>query len=144
MQKAAGILPFFDDGKLVLLGQEFRKRNNSYYWMEFGGKLEPNETLAQTAHREFNEETAQSFHITLEQVELADQKGYFVDHFNEKTGVYYRMYCLNINGDKPSIDTIYRNSKGKSDVGKIAWQYFETSKVLKNQNGIFSESDVPL
>lgn len=48
-QVAAGVLPLFDNGKTVLLGREYRKRYNSYAWMEFGGKHEAGETLAETA-----------------------------------------------------------------------------------------------
>lgn len=59
---AAGILPFFDYGRTILLGEETRKIGDNYedVWMEFGGKLEPGETLAQAAYRECDEETARS------------------------------------------------------------------------------------
>ena len=46
---AAGILPFFSDGRLVLLGLEFRDRYSEYFYMEFGGKRERKEKLSQTA-----------------------------------------------------------------------------------------------
>ena len=42
---AAGILPFFDNGRTILLGKEFRKNYNSYSWMEFGGKKDDDESL---------------------------------------------------------------------------------------------------
>jgi 8-oxo-dGTP pyrophosphatase MutT (NUDIX family) len=43
---AAGVLPFFDEGRTILLGQEYRKNFDAYYWMEFGGKQEPGQSLA--------------------------------------------------------------------------------------------------
>lgn len=42
-------LSFFDDGKTILLGKEFRKRYNTFAWMEFGDKHEDGETLEKTA-----------------------------------------------------------------------------------------------
>ena len=41
-KKAAGVLPFFDNCKTVLLGKEFRDRYNDDFWMGVGGKNERN------------------------------------------------------------------------------------------------------
>jgi len=147
-QLAAGILPFFDNGKIILLGKEYRKRNNDYFWMEFGGKQEKNETLAETACRETNEETAQTLNITLQQVQLAEQNGHYVDHYNEKTNVFYRMYCLKFE-EKPLLESFTENAlgkalEGKDDVGKINWDYFNTNDVLYHSNGILPNTNVKL
>ena len=141
---AAGILPFFDNGRTILLGQEYRKRDNSYAWMEFGGKQEENETLAETACREANEETAQVLGCTLQQVELAEQAGHYVDHYNEKTNISYRMYCIKFEGEKPLPETFRKDAKGKEHVEKIDWCYFDTFDVINNQNGILPNTEVQL
>ena len=147
-QLAAGILPFFDNGKIILLGKEYRKRNSDYFWMEFGGKQEKNETLAEAACRETNEETAQTLNITLQQVQLAEQNGHYVDHYNKKTNVFYRMYCLKFE-EKPLLESFTENAlgkalEGKDDVGKINWDYFNTNDVLYHSNGILPNTNVKL
>ena len=134
----------FKDGKIILLGQEFRERTNSYAWMEFGGKLEQGETLAETAFRETNEETAQTLSITLKQVQLAEQNNHYVDHYNEKTNMFYRMYCVKIKGDLPLLETFRENAKHNNDVEKTDWQYFATSDVVFNKNGRLPGTDAKL
>ncbi len=148
---AAGVLPFFDDGRTVLLGKEYRERYKSFAWMEFGGNKEQNETLAQTAHREANEETAQTLErfITLAHVEEAEANGHYVDHLNPATGVFYRMYCLKIQAEKPSIEAFHDNVKklsNNTDVNKSDWQYFETDVIMDihNHNGNLPGTDAPL
>lgn len=132
---AAGILPFSSNGKLILLGQEYRKNYDAYYWMEFGGKQEPGQTLAQTAWREALEETAGTLTITLEQVEEAERKGHYIDNYNERSGVYYRMYCVKMN-EIPDPEIIKANAPGKKDVEKINWQYFNAEDVIYNVDGV--------
>lgn len=127
---AAGILPLFDGGKTVLLGKEYRERYNDYFWMEFGGKKELGETLAQTAHREFLEETAETIPLPFSVVESADVKGLFVDFYNEKTNFFYRMYCVLVEGEKPDPSTFLENAKGKSDVEMEEYRYFPISELL--------------
>lgn len=143
-QLAAGVLPFFDNGRTILLGQEYRKRDSSYAWMEFGGKQEKNETLAETACREANEETAQTLRITLQQVQLAEQDVHYVDHYNEKTNIFYRMYCLKFEGEKPILETFRENAKGNEHVEKIEWHYFDTFDFVNNRNGILPETEVQI
>jgi 8-oxo-dGTP pyrophosphatase MutT (NUDIX family) len=140
----AGILPFFDNGKMVLLGKEFRKRNESYSWMEFGGKKENEETLAETACREANEETAQTIGITLEQVLIAEKDGHYIDYHNDKTNTFYRMYCIKIEGEKADIETFNINAKNFKNVGKIEWQYFNSSDVIYNKDGNLPGTEVKL
>jgi 8-oxo-dGTP pyrophosphatase MutT (NUDIX family) len=140
---AAGVLPFFDDGKTILLGQEFRERYSSYAWMEFGGKQEENETLAETAWREGNEETAETLNISLHQVQKAEKDGHYVDHLNEKTGIFYRMYCLKFE-EKPLPEVFRENAKGNDHVDKIDWQYFNASDVIWNQDGSLPGTEVNL
>lgn len=132
---AAGILPFFDGWKIILLGREFRERTNSYCWMEFGGKLEEGETLAETACREANEETAGTLGVTLEQVQLAEQNGHYVDHYNDKTNMFYRMYCVKFEGEKPALDSFKENAKHSNDVEKDEWGYFAASDVVYSEDG---------
>jgi 8-oxo-dGTP pyrophosphatase MutT (NUDIX family) len=133
-QMAAGILPFFDNGNTILLGQEFRERYNSYAWMEFGGKQKKNESLVEAAWREGNEETAETLQITLQQVQQAEEDGRYVDHYNDKTGIFYRMYCLKFE-EKPLPEVFRENAKGKNKVDKVDWQYFNASDVIWNQDG---------
>ena len=134
-----------------MLGKEFRGRYKSFAWMEFGGNKEQNETLAQTAHREANEETAQTLErfITLAHVEQAEVDGHYVDHLNPATGVFYRMYCLKIHAEKPSIEAFHENVKklsNNADVNKSDWQYFNTSVVMDihSQEGNLPGTDAPL
>lgn len=134
-QVAAGVLPFFNSGKTVLLGREFRERYNLHCWMEFGGKREDNESLAETACREANEETAQSLSITLQQVQQAEQKGHYLDHYNEKTGVFYRMYCLLLGGYQVSPAVFQENAQHNENVEKMGWQYFPARDVIYSPDG---------
>jgi 8-oxo-dGTP pyrophosphatase MutT (NUDIX family) len=140
---AAGVLPFFHNGQSILLGKEYRKRYNSYAWMEFGGKREGNETLAETACREANEETAGTLHITLEQVQLAEKNGRYVDYHNPKTDVFYRMYCLDFDS-APDIEVFQTNAVGKSHVEMVEWRYFAAKDVLENENGVLPNTDVKI
>jgi 8-oxo-dGTP pyrophosphatase MutT (NUDIX family) len=63
---AAGIVPYItiENKKYFLVGLE--KSNN--YWSGFVGKSEKNETIQETALREFNEETACIFQEDLEDI----------------------------------------------------------------------------
>ena len=131
---AAGILLFFDNNKTVLLGREFRKRYNTYAWMEFGGKHENGETLAETACREANEETAETLGITLDQVLEAEKKEMYVDYHNPKTDVFYRMYLVSI-AHKPSLQSFADNAVGKSHVEMVEWRYFNIIDVFSSIHG---------
>lgn len=159
-QYAAGVLPFFysfsgyfsdknatkDCEKIeILLGLEYRERYNTHAWMEFGGGREVKkngelETLAETACREFNEETAYAFNLSLEQVEVAERFGHYVDLLNEKTGVFYRMYCVKFYSSvfiedikaKMSDESIYDH------VEKIDWKYFDAKDVIFSEDGTLS------
>lgn len=92
---AAGVLPYsISEGRLLfLLGKEERRTANggtTYVWQDFGGAREGGETEAETAAREFAEETfglffdcAMSEHSMCESAKvmkscLEDQKGVFV------------------------------------------------------------------
>jgi len=130
---ATGILPFFDDGT-VLLGKEYRARYASYSWLEFGGKQELNETLAQAAYRETIEETAGTLKITLEDVIHAEKNGHYIDHINPETKVFYRMYFIVVHGEKPLVEMFHLNAgklenAKKSDIGKVDWRYFDAFAV---------------
>lgn len=140
---AAGLLLFFDGGRTVLLGKEFREKYSSHYWMEFGGNKEGNESPAETACREANEETAGVLDISVEQVREAEQGDRFVDYYNEKTGFFYRMYCV-ILDKKPAIEEFHHNAIGKRDVEKIDWCYFPTKDVIYNEEGSLPDTDVKL
>jgi 8-oxo-dGTP pyrophosphatase MutT (NUDIX family) len=137
----AGVLPFFKEWTIILLGQEFRQNIEKSYWMEFGGKPEGDETLAETAFREFREETAQTVNITLDQIKYAEQTGHYVDHYNNKTNFAYRMYCVKINDDMPDIETFKENAKHCENVNKLDWKYFVTSDVVFSENGSLPETD---
>lgn len=141
---AAGVLPLFDGGKTVLLGKEYRKRYDSYAWMEFGGKHEKDETVAQTACRECNEETADTLGITLQQVQEAEELGQFIDYHNPKTDVFYRMYFLYLTQSKPDTELFKINSVGKSNVEMVEYKYFRTEDVLNNVDGVLPDTDVKL
>jgi len=139
---AAGVLPFFDDGSTILLGLEYRKVYNTYTWMEFGGKKEGDESLAETACREANEETAGTLGLTLEQVLQAERAEHYVDYYNEKSGVFYRMYCVRV-GTKPTLAQFEENAKQRNNehVEKISWAYFKAFDVIYNKNGILPGTD---
>lgn len=141
---AAGILPFFDDGKTVLLGKEYRSNKNIYAWMEFGGKKENNETLAETACRETNEETGFTLRVTTEQVLYAERNGHYIEYYNEKSNTFYRMYCVIFDVEKPTIETFEKNSLNKDYVEKVAWQYFKAKDVIYNQDGNLPRTTVKL
>jgi len=144
---AAGVLPLFKTktGKIhVLLGKEYRKRYDNYSWLEFGGKHESNETLAETACREANEETAGTLGITLEQVEEAETLGQFIDYYNPKTDVFYRMYFVYLTQAKPEPVLFRSNAIGKSNVEMIEWKYFNLDDVLNNVDGVLPDTDVKL
>jgi len=143
-QLAAGILPFFDNGKTILLGQEYRKRDNSYSWMEFGGKLENGETLAETACREANEETGGTLGVTIDQVLASEQNGHYIDRYNEKSNVFYRMYCVLFEGEMITPESFKLNSEGKKHVGKVDWQYFDSKNVIYNLDGKLPGTEIPL
>ena len=141
---AAGVLPLFDNGKTVLLGREYRKRYDGYFWMEFGGKHEVGETLAETACREANEETAQTLGITLTQVQEAEQLNQYVEYYNPKTSVFYRTYYVYLDQPKPCPKTFEENAIGKSHVEMVEWRYFNTTDVLNNKDGTLEGTDVKL
>jgi len=132
---ASGVLPLFDGGKTVLLGKEYRERYNNYYWLEFGGKLEKGETLAETACREANEETSNTLNITLEQVKEAEEFGQFIDYHNPKTDVFYRMYFVYLTMRKPDPEVFRSNSVGSKDVEMVEWKYFDIDDVLNSEDG---------
>ena len=78
MNCASGIIPFFDDGKTVLLGRDTRIEQG---WKGFGGKVLNGETLAETAWREGNRETCYVLNITLKRVQEAEKLGYYKDYY---------------------------------------------------------------
>jgi 8-oxo-dGTP pyrophosphatase MutT (NUDIX family) len=127
---AAGILPFFNNWSTVLLGREYRERTNGYYWMEFGGKVEKGETLAQTAAREACEETSWQLRVPIEELEQAEKDGHYVDHYNDKTNMFYRMYCINIEGDLLDLQTFRDNVDPSVKVEKVDWKYFPSRDVI--------------
>lgn len=121
---AAGILPFYDNGKTILLGKEYRKAYGVYNWMEFCGKQELGESLAETAHREAMEESAGMLDITINDVLNAESNGHYIDHFNEKSGVFCRMYCVKVLSDKFDVNDFCLHAEGKKDVEKVALRFF--------------------
>lgn len=140
----AGVLPFFDRNNMILLGSEYRKRQDSCFWMEFGGKQEKGETLAETAWREANEETADLLQITLEQVLAAERKGYYIDHYNEKTDTFYRMYCIQLSIAPPAPEAFTAAAVGKSNVEKTEWRYFSSQSVIYNFGGVLPGTEITL
>lgn len=131
---ASGVLPFFDNGKTVLLGKEYRKTCNESVWMEFGGKPELSETPAETACREANEETAWSLNLRLDQVEEAEKNGHYVDYLNPGTGTFYRMYCVFLD-EKIDLSVFHENKKRNSEhVEKDDWGYFSTEDVIYGES----------
>ena len=139
-KKAAGILPFFDNGKTVLLGKEFRDRYNAFFWMCFGGKNEEGETLVQTAVRETSEETAFTLNASLEQVQEAEEKGHFVDFYNKSTNFFYRMYCIKFE-NKIDLDVTIEQAKLNNDhVEKVGWNYFNALDVIFSEDGSIPET----
>lgn len=130
MSKCAGIFPVFDNGKTVLLGKEYRERYDAMLWMSFGGKQDPNESLAETACREFNEETAFVFRLDVQRVIDAENLGHYIDYLNPKTGVFYRMYIVSFS-EKPDISEFLKSRQFYPEfVEKIEWKYFRTRDVI--------------
>lgn len=125
----------------MLLGLEYRRRYNTHYWTGFGGKKEGDETLAETACREANEETAGVLGVTISQIMDAESNGHYIEHLNTSTNTFYRMYCLRVSGDGP-VPTLFKESAiGKDHVEKIEWKYFATSDVVNNVEGILPGTD---
>lgn len=139
---AAGVLPFFDDGKTILLGREFRKlpAGDNHFWSEFGGKVEKGETLAEAACREFNEETAYTLNLPLSKVLEAEDAGRYIEYYNEKSGFFYRMYCVTID-TKPAVDDYEANRHTSTEVGKLCWRYFPASAVVYSDNGTLPDTE---
>lgn len=139
---AAGILPFFDGGKLILLGLEKRKDGESY-WMEFGGKQEKGETLAEAACREASEETGEVLKVDLSQALSVEEKNSHVDYYNPKSGVFYRMYPITFE-HLIDPDLFREQSKGKDHVEKVDWRYFKTEDVLHHKDGVLPGTEYKL
>lgn len=143
----AGVLPFFDDGT-VLLGRE--PRHGGHVWSDFGGKPDKNESLARAAFREFKEETA---HYTFSKITLAQvQNAPYVDLITG-AGFSYRTYLLRIHGPKPTIQSIHKNAVAakkklgnKAHVEKNDWKYFNAQVIMNahNQNGNLPGTNEPL
>ena len=135
----AGVLPIFDDGT-VLVGKE--PRSQGYAWSDFGGKQDPNESLPQTAFREFKEETG---HYSFPKISLNQIiKASYVDHHHQVGS--YRLYFVRIHGKKPSLHEINKNAKKakkklghKAHVEKVEWKYVNAQQLLNaaHQNGKF-------
>jgi 8-oxo-dGTP pyrophosphatase MutT (NUDIX family) len=139
--KSAGILPLFNGEKQVLLGLEYRKRYDDYYWMEFGGKNEEGESLAETAFRETCEETAYSLGITLERVLKAEERQEFIDFLNPDTEMFFRMYLIYVDQIIP-IETIRENGKKYPDhLEKVDWCYFNYRDVIYSDDGKLPGTD---
>jgi hypothetical protein len=148
----AGVLLFFDDGT-TLLGREMRPQGR--VWSDLGGKQDPRETLAQTATREGNEESAGSFknQLTLARVQQAEANGDFADHIHPATGNSYREYFVWLHGPKPSIQAIHKNAAllkkrlgHKAHVEKDDWRYFPAQLIMNghNLNGNLPGTNEPL
>ena len=75
------------------------------------------ETLAETAYRESQEETAWMLDTTLNLIKKAEEKGHYVDFYNEKTNFFYRMYCVKMI-QKVDIEDIRVNAKEKDGTGR--------------------------
>lgn len=142
-KKAAGVLPFFNNGTGfdVLLGKEYRERFNAYRWLEFGGKSDIKEsgeleTLAETAVREANEETAGFLGVTLEKVLTAESRGEFIDYYNEKTNIFYRMYCIKFE-NKIDLENIQKQVQRTTleNVEMVDWKYFNADNVIFSEDG---------
>lgn len=129
MTISAGILPLFDGGKTLLLGKEYRRRYEEMLWSEFGGKQDPGETLAETACREFNEETAYVFRLEIDEVIEAEKNQMYIDYFEPDTNFFYRMYILFFL-EKPEISEFEKNRLYQNFVEKIEWRYFNTQEIL--------------
>jgi hypothetical protein len=90
----AGVLPLFDDGT-VLLGKETRYSNrlhkNIQVWSDFGGGTDPKDgrNLAKTGAREGNEETANTFTFTPNQVANSP----YTDHNHPFRGFLSYVLC---------------------------------------------------
>ena len=143
---AAGVLPFFDEGRTILLGKEYRAWSNEFCWGDFGGKLEQNETLAECALREAIEETAGTLNITISQIIDAESRGHYVDMFHKNSGLMYRMYCILFEGEKPDIAQFKKNAEiqNGAHTEKIEWKYFNTRAVIYNRNGHIPTTKVKL
>ena len=95
--KSAGIIPYtFFNGKLYFLLQKAKNpfRKKDFGWNDFGGKkITPNESTADTAAREFSEETSCLFY-------LAEQKNDIsLNYFNllkNNENLSYNENCINI------------------------------------------------
>ncbi len=141
----AGVLPLFDDGT-VLLGKETRYSNrlhkNIQVWSDFGGGSDPKDgrNLAKTGAREGNEETANTFTFTPNQVANSP----YTDH-NHPLGGSYRMYYVKVHGPKPSITDIQKNAQKLRwrKVEKSEWKYVSAQSLLKAVNTSFYPTLLP-
>lgn len=136
---AAGILPFFDEGDTILLSKEFLEECGTHFWVVFCGIRQNSESPSETACREANEETAGVLDISMRQVEEAEQRGYFIDYYDEKTDFFYRMYCVVLD-TKPSIEKFIQSV----DMEEDEWGYFPTKDVIHNTDGSLSGTDTKL
>lgn len=143
---SAGILCLFNGGKTVLLGKEFRYKLDRYCYSEFGGKQEIGETLYETAFRECMEETGFSLDLKIEQVQEAENSGKYIDYINEKSGVFYRMYYVYLDG-KPLVEEIKKNKdsqpKGQYEE-MVEFKYFNTRAVIDNYDGRLPGTNIKL
>ena len=137
---AAGIFPVFDsldshDGKIVLLGKEYRSRYSRSFYMEFGGKHENGESLAETALREFKEETAFSIPLDIETVNKAERFGHYIDYYGPM--FFYRMYFIYF-GQPIHVNDILLTSKtvGNEFVEKSKYKYFDLQEVVLHKDGM--------
>lgn len=162
----AGVIPVFDDGT-VLLGKEIRtykqgplRGQRHAVISDFGGRQDAGETYAQTAYREFIEETAHytfgvgsPYNIQLAHVQQAEANGHYADHHHAATGKTYRSYFVRVHGQKPDIRTIIRNAAvarhrlgHRAHVEKVEWQYFDPQalRAAPFQNGFLFGANAPL
>lgn len=99
--------------------------------MEFGGRQNAGESDAQTALREFMEETAYAVPIELETVLRAERNGHFIDHINPSTGFSYRMYYIHMPTRVP-IANIQQAAKelNSKHTEKLKYKYIPTNSLF--------------
>lgn len=139
--QGAGVCPVYDDGTLGL-GIEYRthrrgplKGQTAKVISDFGGAQDRGETLAQTAYREFIEETGHytfgvgsPYNIQLKHILQAEANGHYADHHHVASGQTYRTYFVRVHGQKPSPQTFAKNAAlarkklgHKAHVEKVEW-----------------------
>lgn len=124
----AGLLPICTDTKRILIGLRSEYVNEPLTWGIFGGMVDPDENVLETAKREFIEETKYDGHIDL-------IKAYVFK--SPKGGFEYHNFIGLINKEfVPKLDWETKETKWMTyqDLLDISSKHFGLSELLKNSS----------